>query len=509
MRKRIALIALLLLGCSHVAPPPTAEEPSTPPPSEPAKVVTPMEPANPLPAPPRCAAPLEGVRPATDAEWVEAERGECWVNWREKGSEYYLSLSWRPSESAPAVTGPAAVTVGRYQGRLGYLPIEKTGAPFWGPHSWALEVTAEHGRVMLICGMQMAKDLAEGRQRQVEVDARCPNLLQQSVLGDLGRPIPLPTQDLWVLKASELFAGHPGTGHHYTLATLTNSLQVSPDGRRALLHVVDKSRSKTTYASWIEILDFESGAQWRLTEQSDWWSTDWLPDGRVVLQGAGQVFLSDSAGGALTALGETGNVIGYAFSGAGVVAWAAGNQEFPGNEFTLRALDLRTSKLTEYPGRYRKLVNPKAGAPLVISPDGERVALVDKTGEQGTLVILDLASGEERRLTLDPSAEVSEWTQQGLWVRYQVGTRWQMGRFNAQGEEVQQLPYFSAHNPSPDGQWVITARFTEPSETQGFWAQPGLVNLQTGEIEWSPITGYYAVDWTPDGQLVLLQEPAY
>ncbi|HLO03377.1 MAG TPA: hypothetical protein VK191_09720 [Symbiobacteriaceae bacterium] len=527
MRLRLTLlVALILVGCSR------AGERLTPAPAVPAPVTQekgevekpPSDQPPPADQPPSdqpCTAVLVGVHPAIGLDWVQTDRGPCWIQWQQKATESYLSVSWSKPESESWVLPELTVPIdgGRYQGLLGYERREKTGAAFWGPTAWSLEVTGTRGRVTITCGMQMAPDLEQGKARQIEVDARCPELLRQTWVGDLGEPVVPPmaiaapevAQDIWLISPAELLLGNTGAGGHFTLHAPTRSLQVSPTGDHALLFVIDKSRMKTTYPVWIEVLDRTTGEQWRLTEQSDWWTADWLPDGRVVLLGSTHAWLSDAAVRHLQDLGETGGVIGHAFDGRQQVAWASRYRppfHDPTTEFVVRVLNLGTGKLTEYPERYHTRVSPKAGAPLALSPDGDRLALVDKAGEKGALVLLSLATREAVRVEVDPSADVVGWDRRGLWVRYQVGETWQVGRFDMQGREVERMADFWPQI-SPDGKWSTTVRSTEPTATEGMKAQPGLVNLETGEVHWAYLTGYYPSGWMPNGNLVLLQQPTY
>lgn len=509
MRFWIALLcAFALVGCSpsgQLAPPgPPASGAQERP-------VTPAEGANARPSTPKdglstetCDEVLAEVQPGIGSDWVQTDRGPCWLHYEQQGTEYYLSVAWSKPDSPVYPWSTEPIQVGRYQGRLGHQFQEKTGDAFWGPTGWSLEVTGERGRITITCGMQMAPNLEEGKARQLEVDARCPELLKGSTLGNLGPPV--QSRDLWLVSPENLLAGRTASGRHYALHSTFSVPRVSPDGRRVLLNIDDTSRMKRTYPVWVEVLDLYTGEQWRLTEQSDWWTAQWLPDGRAMLFGSSRAFLSDPAVRALEPLIEPGARVGYAFDGREQVAWAVRpptNKQT--SEFQVRVLNLTTGKVTEYPGRYQTRVSPKAGAPMALSPEGDSLAFVDKAGGKGSLVILTLATQEEARFEVDPSADVVGWDPGALWVRYMVGEAWQVGRFDAEGHETARYPDFYPRL-SPDGEWATIDGRTPPSEVERGKAQPGLLNLATGEVRRAPVYGYVTSGWAPTGEVILVEE---
>jgi hypothetical protein len=309
------------------------------------------------------------------------------------------------------------------------------------------------------------------------------------------------TQDLWIVSPTDLLQGRFQTGTHYALHAPFTDVKVSPDGRRVLLFVSDTSRFRLTYPAWIEVLDFATQKRWRLTAQSDWWAADWLPDGRILLVG-NRVWLSDPAAESLQDLGETGTPIGGAFDGKQQVAWPTRfrppSSEMT-NRFKVHVFNLGSGRQTEYPTEYHTRVSPHSGAPMVFSPSGDRLAFVDKAQEKAHLVILDVASGEQTQFDVDASADTAFWDRRGLWVRRRAGDGWTTVRLDEQGREVQTIPE-SSPSVSPDDRWTLTSRSTEGSVTQ-----PGLVDLETGEIHWPEVNGYYPRGWTAGGEMVLVQ----
>lgn len=139
-----------------------------------------------------CVEVLAEVRPMIGSDWVQTESGPCWTLWEKQETDYYLSIAWSSPDGSVQPLTTESIQLGRYQGRLDRQQMEKTGAPFWGPTGWTLEVAGERGRITLTCGMQMAPNLEEGKARQLEVDARCPELLRGTTVFDLGQPLVPP-----------------------------------------------------------------------------------------------------------------------------------------------------------------------------------------------------------------------------------------------------------------------------------------------------------------------------
>lgn len=139
-----------------------------------------------------CTPVLAGVHPAIDLDWTPAQGGPCWMGWEQEATGLHLYLSWAPADSESWVYDPRPIPIegGRYTGQIGYQILEKTGAAFWGPHAWSLEVTGERGRVTLTCGMRMAPDRETAQARQELVDGVCSELLGLTAVGDLGQAAP-------------------------------------------------------------------------------------------------------------------------------------------------------------------------------------------------------------------------------------------------------------------------------------------------------------------------------
>ncbi len=313
----------------------------------------------------------------------------------------------------------------------------------------------------------------------------------------------LEPQDLWVVSAEDALSKGTKAGRHYALATPAQVARMSPDGKRALLHVWDTSRARVTYPTWVEVLTLQTGERKRLTPESDWWQlADWLPDGRIVLLGA-KLWLSDPTGTTLTEGLAPGYLFGAATDGGNQIAWTYRN---PDGAFGIGLLNVTTGKHTDYPGPYLKAyVNPHAGVPVLFSPDGNTLAFMDRVESRRRVLGLDLTTGRTRVITEGDWTPVL-WGDAGLWLwrsPESSSTEGLLVRLNAQGEEVQRITVPSPPlSISPDGRWLTVSRYGQDGSSQ-----TGLLHADTGDIAWIPSRNYNASGWTAEGELVLLKRP--
>ncbi|HEX6323932.1 MAG TPA: protein kinase [Vicinamibacterales bacterium] len=150
----------------------------------------------------------------------------------------------------------------------------------------------------------------------------------------------------------------------------------------------------------------------------------YLPSGHVVYVHAGTLFAVPFDAGRLEITGTAVPVVEkllsspvsggaqFAFSSAGTVAYMIGESQLLGS--TLSWIDLTGRKT---PVREMK----EAWTSLALSPDGTRLAIdrLSGSGQQPELWVLDLARGNETRLTVNQVAEMSPvWTPDGTRVVY-------------------------------------------------------------------------------------------
>lgn len=365
--------------------------------------------------------------------------------------------------------------------------------------------------ITLTSGKLISLSRVEGRPLMAAVDGRnlwIESAALTSVVTRLGSHLEsAPAQDLWVVAPADALAGRREAGRFYSLRPTAQYLQISPDGVRALLHAWDTSQSRVTYPTWVEEVTLATGERRLLTPQSDWWGmTGWLPDGRVFLAGA-KVWLSDPAGGGLKELMAPGGSLGAARDRGYHVAWAysRGTKGEPSPEFGISVLNLETGKTRDYPGPYLKAsVNPKSGVPLLFSPDGSSLAFLNRNGDSMRLMALDLQTGQLRPLMQGEWYPV-DWGESGLWAWQRPEPSDKEGtlvRLNSKGEEQQRVKSPSPGRISPDGLWMAVSRYSQASVIE-----PGLLQVETGEIRWLEAQGYQISGWTSTGELVLLQQP--
>jgi hypothetical protein len=149
---------------------------------------------------------LEPMFLPSHGEPAEALRALCSLRWTLPGGLMVEVRPWHDSPTSPWTADQAHRGVleseplrlgwtgwmGTYPGLRYSAPLmEKTGAPFFGPHDWVAAVAGTKGGLILVCTTErLAVTPKEGTQFQELVDDRCPAILADTRVGDLGEPIP-------------------------------------------------------------------------------------------------------------------------------------------------------------------------------------------------------------------------------------------------------------------------------------------------------------------------------
>lgn len=250
-----------------------------------------------------------------------------------------------------------------------------------------------------------------------------------------GAEPPAPTDQAWTIERAQMVfsARRDGRLGIYRLdrAAGTSTLltdpdaeeffgRVSPDGQRMAL----QSRSGRT--TDIEVLTFDTGARWKLTDHPDWDVLPvWSPDGTRL------AFMS-TRGFALGSLGPfPGHIYIAAVDGTG-------------------ARPVTSDPLTSSLG------------PQAWSPDGRSLLLSRAAGDaRPDLVLLDLETGQERTLAEGEEGEYgADFSHDGRWIAFHVesadASRIEIMRVDGAERRVVVAGAGFRYGPrwSPDDRWL-------------------------------------------------------
>lgn len=135
-------------------------------------------------------------------------------------------------------------------------------------------------------------------------------------------------------------------------------------------------------------------------------------------------------------------------------------------------------------------------ATLVWSPDGKRIATLSDEPDGGAIAVVDLTTGEVRRVaTLPP--DMGHGTPYSFFWN---GDRFLVGPvlFDASGRVERKLPGYGPF--SPDGRWILLHRAAD-HDADPAWGEVEIASLQTGEVRM--LGEGMVLGWRADGKALV------